>query len=167
MLESLRSFMSVFELNTTDVMDQGRYTCCFSETTDLTNTANATSIYVFVNDDYYLFQPQKQMDQLVYVTMRHDELSVVPCLPTHSGAKVHLWKDLGQGEMEEVLLLTDDVEFDPMRGFIIYYPHSYFSGHFVCNGSVPGRVYTVSSMPMIFVYLPAALGGQWRLRGSD
>ncbi|KAL1438156.1 hypothetical protein MTO96_048246 [Rhipicephalus appendiculatus] len=120
------------------------------------NSGNATSVYVFVNDDYYLFQPEKQMDQLVFVTVRHGELSVVPCLPTHSGAHVQLWKDngLGEEEMEEVVLATHDVEFDPMRGFVIYYPHSYYSGHFICNGSVPGRVYNDSSMAVVFVYLP-------------
>ncbi|KAK8765638.1 hypothetical protein V5799_031754 [Amblyomma americanum] len=153
-LDGVRPFKSVFELNTTDVMDLGRYTCYYNGTTDLTNTGNATSVYVFVNDDYHLLQPQKQMDQLVSVTMRHGKLSVVPCLPTHSGAKVQLWKDLGQGKMEEVSTEPYHVEFDPMRGFIMYYPYSYYAGHFVCNGSVPGRVYNDSSMAMVFVYLP-------------
>lgn len=153
-LDGLRPFKSVLELNTTDVMDLGRYTCYYNGTTDLTNTGNSTSVYVFVNDDYYLFQPEKQMDQLVFVTVRHGELSVVPCLPTHSGAKVQLWKDLGQDEMEEVALAPHYAEFDPMRGFIIYYPHSYYAGHFVCNGTVPGRVYNDSSMAVVFVYLP-------------
>lgn len=153
-VDGIRPFKSVFELNTTDVMDLGRYICYYNGTTDLTNTGNATSVYVFVNDDYYLFQPEKQMDQLVFVTVRHGELSVVPCLPTHSGARVQLWKDLGQDEMEEVAMAPHYVEFDPMRGFIIYYPHSYYAGHFICNGSVPGRVYNDSSMAVVFVYLP-------------
>ncbi|KAK8766304.1 hypothetical protein V5799_006915, partial [Amblyomma americanum] len=152
-VDGLLPFRSVFELNTTDIMDQGRYTCYYNGTTDRTNTGNATSIYVFVNDDYSLLQPQKQ-DQVVSVTMRHGELSVVPCLPTHSGAKVQLWKGLSQGEMEELSLAPHYVEFDPTRGFVIYYPHSYFSGNFVCNGSVPGRVYNDSSMAVAFVYMP-------------
>ncbi|XP_075733895.1 vascular endothelial growth factor receptor 1 isoform X2 [Rhipicephalus microplus] len=155
-VNGIRPFKSVFELNTTDVMDLGRYICYYNGTTDLTNSGNATSVYVFVNDDYYLFQPEKQMDQLVFVTVRHGEMSVVPCLPTHSGARVQLWKDdgLGEDEMEEVMLAPHDVEFDPMRGFVIYYPHSYYSGHFICNGSVPGRVYNDSTMAVVFVYLP-------------
>ncbi|KAH6936568.1 hypothetical protein HPB50_019178 [Hyalomma asiaticum] len=153
-VDGMRPFKSVFELNTTDVMDLGRYICYYNGTTDLTNSGNATSVYVFVNDDYYLFQPEKQMDQLVFVTVRHGELSVVPCLPTHSGAHVQLWKDLGQDELEEVELAPHYVEFDPMRGFVIYYPHSYYAGHFICNGSVPGRVYNDSSMAVVFVYLP-------------
>lgn len=153
-LEGLRPYKSVFELNTTDVMDLGRYTCYYNGTTDLTNTGNSTSVYVFVNDDYYLFQPEKQMDQLVFVTVKHGERSVVPCLPTHSRAEVQLWKDLGQDDMEMVALAPHYVEFDPMRGFIIYYPHSYYAGHFICNGTVPGRVYNDSSMAVVFVYLP-------------
>ncbi|XP_077519080.1 vascular endothelial growth factor receptor 1-like [Amblyomma americanum] len=48
-LDGVRSFKSVFELNTTDVMDLGRYTCYYNGTIDLTNTGNATSVYVFVN----------------------------------------------------------------------------------------------------------------------
>ncbi|KAK8773821.1 hypothetical protein V5799_011646 [Amblyomma americanum] len=85
--------------------------------------------------------------------MRHGELSAVPCVPTDSGAKLQLWKNLGQGEMKEVSLALAFVEFDPMRGFIIYYPHSYNAGHFVCNGSVPGHVYNDSSMAMVLAYL--------------
>ncbi|KAK8785513.1 hypothetical protein V5799_008122 [Amblyomma americanum] len=87
--------------------------------------------------------------------MRHGERLVVPCVPTHSGAKVQLWKDLGQGEVEEVSLAPSFVEFDPMRGCIIYYPPSYYAGHFVCNGSAPGRVYKDSSMAMVLAYLPS------------
>ncbi|KAK8768796.1 hypothetical protein V5799_014739 [Amblyomma americanum] len=85
-------------------MNQGRYTCYCKGATILTYTTCATSIYVFVNDDNYLFQPQKHMDQTVLLNVRFRKHSVVPCLSTHSGAKVQLWKDLGQGEMEEVLL---------------------------------------------------------------
>ncbi|KAK8757617.1 hypothetical protein V5799_004751, partial [Amblyomma americanum] len=146
------TFKSVFELNTTDVMDQGHYTCYYKESTNLTNTANATSTYVFVNDDNYLFMPQKHMDKPVLLNVRFGELLVVPCLPTHSGAKVQLWKDLGQGEMEEVSLASPFVEFDTTRGFIIYRARNYYAGHFMCNGSVPGRIYKDSSMSVVFVY---------------
>ncbi|KAH8024766.1 hypothetical protein HPB51_001180 [Rhipicephalus microplus] len=153
-VDGIRPFKSVFELNSSDVMDLGRYTCYYNGTTDLTNAGNATSVYVFVNDDYYLFQPDKDMGQLKFVTARPGEQTVVPCLPTHSGARVQLWKDggLGEDETEEVALERQYVEFDPMRGFVIYYPHSYFSGHFICNGTVPGRVYNDSSMAVDFHY---------------
>ncbi|KAL3210539.1 hypothetical protein MRX96_037015 [Rhipicephalus microplus] len=153
-VDGIRPFKSVFELNSSDVMDLGRYTCYYNGTTDLTNAGNATSVYVFVNDDYYLFQPDKDMGQFKFVTARPGEQTVVPCLPTHSGARVQLWKDggLGEEETEEVALERQYVEFDPMRGFVIYYPHSYFSGHFICNGTVPGRVYNDSSMAVDFHY---------------
>ncbi|KAL1438153.1 hypothetical protein MTO96_048244 [Rhipicephalus appendiculatus] len=127
-VDGIRPFKSVFELSTTDVMDLGRYICYYNGTTDLTKSGNATSVYVFVNDDYYLFQPHKEKDR-----------------------NVSLWKN--ENEPKEVKLKEHGVEFDPMRGFIIHDPDSYYSGLFICNGSVPGRVYRVSSIPVNFKYM--------------
>ncbi|XP_077559464.1 vascular endothelial growth factor receptor 1-like [Haemaphysalis longicornis] len=136
-------------------MDLGRYTCYYNGTTNLTNTGNSTSVYVFVNDEYNLFQPDKKTGQWLDVTVKHGERwSVVPCLPTHSRARVQLWKGLAEYDMKLVALAPHDVEFDPMRGFIIYKPHRYYSGRFRCNGTVPGRVYNTSFMDveMDFLY---------------
>lgn len=152
-VQGFRSYKSTFELNATDVMDLGLYSCYYLGTRDHTNTGNVTSIYVFVNDDYYLFQPDKHLDQLIFVSVKHGERMVVPCLPTHSKAQVQLWKAEFEDERELVPLVPQYVEFDPTQGFIIYYPHSYYSGHFRCNGSVPGRTYVSNDISVVFVYL--------------
>ncbi|XP_064481699.1 vascular endothelial growth factor receptor 1-like isoform X2 [Ornithodoros turicata] len=150
--DDVRPYKSVLEIYNSDVMDMGFYYCVYNGTTDHNDLGNATSIYVFVNDDYYLFQPGKLFNEKHIIPVTHGRRVDIPCLPTHSKAEVNLYKVHYEEEYEAVALQPEYVEFDPRQGFIVYYPHSFYSGNFMCNGSVPGLNFEASSVTISLIF---------------
>ncbi|GAB6032659.1 hypothetical protein CHUAL_011537 [Chamberlinius hualienensis] len=122
-------YSSNLTLSNATSVNSGFYYCHYKDASSMADEANVASTYVYVFDENYLFVPSAGRKINVIPVHQHRD-SVIPCRPTHPDVNVTLIKYTTQA----VVSLSEEVTFDPRRGFVLLYPNYFFSELFECIG---------------------------------
>ncbi|XP_066287844.1 vascular endothelial growth factor receptor 1-like [Branchiostoma lanceolatum] len=139
-------YSSVLTLRNMTSSDTGRLRCYYSDTlpSDVEDSYNAASVYVFVKDPSKLFV---MMRQSVLQTQKYRPITV-KCLVTDPEANVTLWTNTPE---KQIVVDGSEITYDKTVGFTLYSPTPRNNGPHMCKATVGNK--TVESQPFfLFVF---------------
>ncbi|XP_041456095.1 vascular endothelial growth factor receptor 2-like [Lytechinus variegatus] len=122
---------SVLTIQSTDVMDTGRYRCLYKRYDNKINNETSAKVYVYISSSEHLFVPPEWTQNNIY----RGQPFLLPCRTTSPNLNVTLvQRDTGRN-------ITDHRyhRYDPRKGFHISANHHELDGHVCCMASNEGH----------------------------
>ncbi|KAI8499979.1 hypothetical protein Bbelb_222960 [Branchiostoma belcheri] len=139
-------YSSVLRLQNMTAADTGRFRCYYSDTlpSDVEDSYNAASVYVFVKDPSKLFV---MMMENILQTKKYRPVTI-KCLVTDPEANVTLWTRTPE---KQILVDGSEITYDKTMGFTLYSPTPRNNGGHMCKATVGNK--TVESQTFyLFVF---------------